>query len=200
MKKISVLFFLISFLFGYSQVEEFKTADDIYNKKMKTLLKKFPKETIERFKQEKVLLDEKILSYKKTLEKINIEEQKGITEYPAPSVPPVTKRPEFELGESQFKALLFSAYADNISSLNYNISSPTYTARLTCAVDSKGYVYDVRVKGKNANINTFILAAFYRIKDKGKWKPAEINGQPILYGFSYPITLKFQEAESDFTE
>lgn len=65
MKKISVLFFLISFLFGYSQVEEFKTADDIYNKKMKTLLKKFPKETIERFKQEKVLLDEKILSYKK---------------------------------------------------------------------------------------------------------------------------------------
>ncbi|WP_435525331.1 hypothetical protein [Chryseobacterium indoltheticum] len=102
------------------------------------------------------------------------------------------------MGESRFKTLLFSASAENISALNY-ISSPTYTARLTCAVDSKGYVYDVRVKGKNSNINTFILAAFYRIKDKGKWKPAEINGQPILSGFSYPITLKFQEAESDFT-
>lgn len=199
MKKLSALFFVLFFVFSYSQVEEFQQADDIYNKKMKTLLKKFPKETIERLKQEKVLLDEKIISYKKTLEKINIEEQKGITEYPAPSVPPVTKQPEFELGESQFKALLFSASADNISSLNY-MSSPTYTARLTCAVDSKGYVYDVRVKGKNSNINTFILAAFYRIKDKGKWKPAEINGQPTLYGFSYPITLKFQEAESDFTE
>lgn len=191
MKGISVLFCLLCFFFGYAQAEEFKTADDLYNKKMKMLVKKSPKESIERSKQEKLLLEEKLASYRKTIDKISAEEKKGITDYPAPSVPPVTKKPEFELGEAQFKKLLSSAYSDNISLLNYPGS--TYLARLTCTVDSKGYVYDARVKGKNANINTFILAAFYRIKDKGKWKPAEINGNPILYAFSYPITLKFEE-------
>ena len=191
MKRISVLFCLLCFFFGYAQAEEFKTADDLYNKKMKMLVKKSPKESVERSKQEKLLLEEKLASYRKTIEKITAEEKKGITEYPAPSVPPVTKKPEFELGESQFKKLLSSAYSDNVSLLDYPGS--TYLARLTCTVDSKGYVYDVRVKGKNADINTFIVAAFYRIKDKGKWKPAEINGSPILYGFSYPITLKFEE-------
>ncbi len=191
MKQILVLFFLLCFFFGYSQVKEFKTADDLYNKKMKMLVKKSLKESVERSKQEKLLLEEKLASYRKTLEKISVEEQKGITEYPAPSVPPVTKKPEFELGEAQFKKLLSSAYSDNVSLLDYPGS--TYLARLTCTVDSKGYVYDVRVNGKNADINTFILAAFYRIKDKGKWKPAEIKGSPILYAFSYPITLKFEE-------
>ncbi len=191
MKRISVLFFVMFFFFGYSQTEEFKTADDLYNKKMKMLVKKFPKESVERSKQEKLLLEEKLVSYRKTIEKITAEEKKGITEYPAPSVPPVTKKPEFELGEAQFKKLLSSAYSDNVSLLDYPGS--TYLARLTCTVDSKGYVYDVRVKGKNADINTFIVAAFYRIKDKGKWKPAEIHGNPILYGFLYPITLKFEE-------
>jgi len=191
MKRISVLFFVMFFFFGYSQTEEFKTADDLYNKKMKMLVKKSPKESVERSEQEKLLLEEKLASYRKTLEKISVEEQKGITEYPAPAVPPVTKKPEFELGEAQFKKLLSSAYSDNISLLNYPGS--TYLARLTCTVDSKGYVYDARVKGKNPNINTFILAALYIIKDKGKWKPAEIKGSPILYAFSYPITLKFEE-------
>lgn len=197
MKKISVLFFLISFLFGYSQVEEFEQADDIYNKKMKTLLKKFPKESIERFKQEKVLLDEKILSYKKTLEKINIEEQKGITEYPAPSVPPVTKRPEFELGDNEFKSLLRSAYNENILLLDIQ-ENFTYNANLIFAVDSKGYVYDAKVKGKNSTINTFILAAFHKIKNKGKWKPAEINGRSMLYTYISPVTIKVVLREDDY--
>lgn len=197
MKKLLVLFLLLSFVLGYSQVEEFQKADDVYNKKIKTLLKKFPKETVERYKQEQLILDEKVLSYNKTLEKISLEEQKGITEYPPPSNPPVTKQPEFELGEEQFKALLRSAYSENLTLLDIQ-KNFSYTARLIVAVDSKGYVYDAKVKGKNAVISTFILAAFHKIKNKGKWKPAEANGRPMLYAFICPVTINFVLKEEEY--
>lgn len=199
MKKISVLFFLLCFLFSYSQTDEFQKADEQYNKRMSSFLKKNPEKTTARLQQERIILEEKLVSYRSTLEKIRVEEQKLVTEVPAPSVPPVSKKPEFELGESKFKELLTSAYKDNIASLHYT-QNVLYSAKLSCAVDSKGYVYDVKVKGKNADINTFILAAFYQIKDKGKWKPAEVNGHPILYVFSYPVTIMFDQKESDSNE
>lgn len=198
MKKFSVLIFLLSFIFGYCQVEEFQQADDVYNKKMKTLLKKSPKESPERYKQEKLLLDEKVLSYKKTLEKISVEEEKGITEYPPPSAPIITKEPKFEFGEEKFKAVLRSVYNENILLLDIQ-QNFTYDANLIFAVDSKGYVYDAKVKGKNPTINTFILAAFHKIKNKGKWKPAEnSNGLPILYIYRSPVTIKVVVKEEDY--
>jgi hypothetical protein len=53
---------------------------------------------------------------------------------------------------------------------------------MTFVVDSKGNALDAQVKGNNEDVNAFIEAAFYRIKDKGKWKPAEDKETGILYG------------------
>lgn len=200
MRKLLILFLSTAYSFVFSQISEFKKADDIYTKKINALIKKEPEETLDRIKKEKVILDEKLISYKLAIEKIQEEEKKNITEFPAPSVPKISKDIEFELGTKKLKDLLYSEYVANISSLSNFISANDYNVRLVCTVDSKGYVYDARVKGKNQNINTFILAAFYKIKNKGTWKPAEVNGMPILYAYALQIPIKFADEESDFNE
>ncbi|RQO39386.1 hypothetical protein DBR39_10430 [Chryseobacterium sp. KBW03] len=70
-----------------------------------------------------------------------------------------------------------------------NFSSDAYKATITFVVDSKGNALDPNVKGNNEDVNAFIEAAFYRIKDKGKWKPAEDKGKPVSSTVSIPLTL-----------
>jgi hypothetical protein len=169
MKKLSALVFIFIFCIGYSQVSEFQKADQRYTKKIKALMKKYPKANDERTKQEWQLTEEKITAYKNTLEKIAGEEEKIDKDIPPPVMPKITKEAVYETGAASFREHLNKAV--DISFLHY--SSGSYKATLNFIVDSKGNIYGADVKGKNQDIDTFVLAAFYRIKDKGKWKPAE---------------------------
>lgn len=187
MKKLSALVFVFIFSISYSQISEFQKADDRYSRKINALMKKYPKVNDERTKQEWLLAEQKITTYRNALEKIELDEKKKITkDIPPPAMPKITQEAAYETGIASFRNLFNETFL--ISFANY--ASEPYKATLTFVVDSNGDIYNARVKGKNTDINTFILATFYRIKDKGKWKPAESIGQPVSSVVHFPVDIK----------
>ncbi|WP_080777433.1 energy transducer TonB [Chryseobacterium phocaeense] len=189
MKRFSALACILVFAFSNAQVSEFEKADSRYERKIKSLYKKYPKPNDERTKQEWLLTEEKISSYKGALEKISEEEKKTVTDVPPPSAPKITKEAEYEAGKASFQKLLNEAV--DLTFLNFAVNPYKITLKFT--LDSKGNAYDVRVKGNNQDVNAFIEAGFYRIRDKGKWKPAESNGRPVLSVVTLPLQLNFSK-------
>ena len=189
MKRFSAFLFLLIFAASHAQVSAFQKADSRYDRKIKALYKKYPKPNDERTKQEWLLTEEKISTYENALEKISEEEKKTITDAPPPVAQKVTKEAEYEAGKAAFQKLLNAAV--DLSFLNYPAGS--YKATLRFAVDAKGNVFQPKVKGNNEDVNTFIEAAFYKIKDKGKWKPAEENGKPVISAVVLPLNLNLKQ-------
>ncbi|MDP9958690.1 hypothetical protein [Chryseobacterium lathyri] len=189
MKRLLALVFIISFVFSQAQISEFDKADSRYERKKKALYKKYPKPNDLKTKQEWLLTEEKITAYKNALEKISEEEKKTIKDVPPPIAPKITKEAEYATGKASFQKLLNEAV--DLSFLNFAVNPYKITLKFT--LDSKGNVYHVKVKGNNEDVNAFIEAGFHRIKDKGKWKPAESNGRPVLSVVSLPLQLNFSK-------
>ncbi|PQA94630.1 hypothetical protein B0A69_09220 [Chryseobacterium shigense] len=189
MKKLSALAFILIFSFSSAQVSEFQKADSRYERKIKSLYRKYPKPNDERTKQEWLLTEEKISAYKNALDKISEEEKKMITDVPPPVAPKITKEAEYETGKASFQKLLNEAV--DLTFLNFAVNP--YKINLKFILDSKGNASHVKVKGNNEDVNAFIEAAFYRIRDKGKWKPAESNGRPVLSVVNLPLQLNFSK-------
>ncbi|AKK72599.1 hypothetical protein OK18_08125 [Chryseobacterium gallinarum] len=187
-KKLLALAFIITFVFGYAQVSEFQRADSRYDRKIKALYNKYPKPNDLRTKKEWLLTEEKISAYKNALDKVSAEEKKLIALDP-PTKSKITKEAEYDKGKTSFQKLLYEAV--DLAFLNF--SSDSYKATMTFVVDSKGNALDANVKGNNEDINAFIEAAFYRIKNQGKWKPAESNGKPVSSTVSLPLVLTFKK-------
>lgn len=189
MKKLSALAFLLIFAFSSAQVSEFERADSKYDRKLKSLYRKYPKPNDERTKQEWLLTEAKISAYKNALEKISEEEKKTATDVTPPVTPKITKEAEYESGKASFQKLLNEAV--DLTFLNFAVNP--YKINLKFTLDSKGNIYQVRVKGNNQDVNAFIEAGFYRIKDKGRWKPAESNGKPVSSVVNLPLQLNFSK-------
>lgn len=188
MKKLFALAFILTFAFGSAQISEFQRADSRYKRKKEALYNKYPKPNDLRTKKEWLLTEDKITSYKNALVKISEEEKKAVANDP-PTKAKVTKEAEYETGKTAFQKALYEAV--DLDFLNY--ASDSYKATLSFVVDSKGNALNGQVKGNNEDVNAFIEAAFYRIKEKGKWKPAENNGKPISSTVTIPIVLTFKK-------
>lgn len=188
MKKLLALAFILSFAFGNAQVSAFQKADSKYERKKASLYNKYPKPNDLRTKLEWLLTEDKITSYKNALEKISEDDKKALANDP-PVKTKLTKEAEYEAGKTTFQKSLYETV--DLAFLNY--ASDSYKATLNFVVDSKGNPLDAQVKGNNDDVNAFIEAAFYRIKDKGKWKPAEVNGKPVSSTVSFPLALSFKK-------
>lgn len=112
-----------------------------------------------------------------------------ITDVPPPVVPKITKEAAYETGKASFQKLLTEAV--DLTFLNFAVNP--YKINLKFTLDPKGNASQVKVKGNNEDVNAFIEAAFYRIRDKGKWKPAESNGRPVLSVVNLPLQLNFSK-------
>lgn len=188
MKKVLASAFIFIFIFGSAQVSEFQRADSRYERKKTALYNKYPKPNDLRTKKEWLLTEDKIEAYKNALDKASAEDKKMIAADP-PAKSKVTKEAEYGQGKAAFQKFLYEA-----ADLDFlNFSSETYKATITFVVDSKGNALDPNVKGNNEDVNAFIEAAFYRIKDKGKWKPAEDKGKPVSTSVSIPLVLSFKK-------
>ncbi|MGU3374476.1 hypothetical protein [Chryseobacterium sp. M5A1_1a] len=188
MKKLLALVFILSFAFGNAQISAFQKADSKYERKKTALYSKYPKPNDMRTKLEWILTEDKITSYKNALEKISEDEKKALANDP-PVKTKLTKEAEYEAGKTAFQKLLYEAV--DLTFLNY--ASDSYKATLSFVVDSKGNSLNAQVKGNNDDVNAFIEAAFYRTREKGKWKPAEVNGKPVSSSISIPLTLTFKK-------
>ncbi len=71
-----------------------------------------------------------------------------------------------------------------------NFASDSYKATLNFVVDSKGNALDAQVKGNNEDVNAFIEAAFYRIKEKASGTCRSERKTGIFYGL-YTFNIKF---------
>ncbi|KAA2221439.1 energy transducer TonB [Chryseobacterium sediminis] len=188
MKKVLASAFIFTFIFSNAQISEFQRADSRYERKKTALYNKYPKPNDLRTKKEWLLTEDKIAAYKDALDKASLEDKKMIAADP-PAKAKVTKDAEYDKGRAAFQKLLYEAV--DLDFLNF--SSETYKATITFVVDSKGNALDPNVKGNNEDVNAFIEAAFYRIKDKGKWKPAEDKGKPVSSSVSIPLALNFKK-------
>ncbi|TZF95941.1 hypothetical protein FW781_10915 [Chryseobacterium panacisoli] len=188
MKKVLASAFIFTFIFGSAQISEFQRADSRYERKKTALYNKYPKPNDLRTKKEWLLTEDKIAAYKDALDKASLEDQKMIAADP-PTKAKVSKEAEYDKGKAAFQKLLYEAV--DLDFLNF--SSEAYKATITFVVDSKGNALDPNVKGNNEDVNAFIEAAFYRIKDKGKWKPAEDKGKPVSSNVSVPLALTFKK-------
>ncbi|MDV7696751.1 energy transducer TonB [Chryseobacterium soli] len=187
MKKLLALASILVFSISYAQVSEFQKADARYDRKIKALYTKYPKANDERTKREWHLTEEKVTTYRNALEKIEEEQKKAIKETSASEMSKISKEAAYETGIASFRKLFNETLALSLA----NFASEPYKAVLSFVVDSKGNLYGAKVNnGKNEDINLFILAAFYRIKDQGKWKPAESNGQPVSSVVNFPVEFK----------
>lgn len=184
MKKVLASAFIFTFIFGSAQISEFQRADSRYERKKAALYNKYPKPNDLKTKKEWLLTEDKIAAYKDALDKASVEDKKMIAADP-PAKGKVTKEAEYDKGKAAFQKLLNEAV--DLDFLNF--SSDAYKATITFVVDSKGNALDPNVKGNNEDVNAFIEAAFYRIKDKGKWKPAEDKGKPVSSTVSIPLAL-----------
>ncbi|WP_454047915.1 hypothetical protein [Chryseobacterium sp. Marseille-Q8038] len=188
MKKVLASAFILTFILGSAQVSEFERADSRYERKKTALYNKYPKPNDLRTKKEWLLTEDKITAYKTALDKASLEDQKIITADP-PTKAKVSKEAEYDKGKAAFQKLLYEA----VDLVFLNFSSDSYKATLNFVVDSKGNALNPNVKGNNEDVNAFIEAAFYRIKDKGKWKPAEDKGKPVSSSISIPLVLNFKK-------
>ncbi|MBP1166446.1 MULTISPECIES: hypothetical protein [unclassified Chryseobacterium] len=188
MKKVLASAFIFTFILGSAQVSEFERADSRYERKKTALYNKYPKPNDLRTKKEWLLTEDKITAYKTALDKASLEDQKMITADP-PTKAKVSKEAEYDKGKAAFQKLLYEA----VDLVFLNFSSDSYKATLNFVVDSKGNALNPNVKGNNEDVNAFIEAAFYRIKDKGKWKPAEDKGKPVSSSISIPLVLNFKK-------
>ena len=186
MKKLLALAGIFIFSISYAQVSEFQKADARYDRKIKALYTKYPKANDERTKREWHLTEEKVATYRNALEKIEEEQKKSIRETPTSGMSKISKEAVYETGTASFRKLFNETIALSLK----NFASEPYKAVVSFTVDSKGNVYGAKVNGKNEDINLFILAALYRIKDQGKWKPAESNGKPVASVVNIPVEVK----------
>lgn len=186
MKKLLALAGILMFSFSYAQVSEFQKADVRHDRKIKALYTKYPKANDERTKREWHLTEERVATYRNALEKIEEEQKKSIKETSTSGMSKISKEAVYETGIASFRKLFNETLALSLA----NFASEPYKAVLSFVVDSKGNLYGAKVNGKNEDINLFILAAFYRIKDQGKWKPAESNGKPVSSVVNFPVNFK----------
>lgn len=188
MKKVLASAFIFTFIFGTAQVSEFQRADSRYERKKTALYNKYPKPNDLRTKKEWLLTEDKIAAYKETLDKASLDDKKMVAADP-PVKTKVTKEAEYDKGKAAFQKQLSEAV--NLDFLGFY--SDSYKVTLAFVVDSKGNALDPNVKGNNEDVNAFIEAAFYRIKEKGKWKPAEDKGKPVSSTVSLPLTFIFKK-------
>ena len=188
MKKLLALAFILTFVLGSAQISEFQRADSKYERKKTALYKKYPKPNDLRTKLEWLLTEDKIKTYQDALDKVSEEEKKMIAKDP-PVKTKVTKEAEYDKGKAAFQKQLSEAI--NLDFLGFY--SDAYKVTLTFVVDSKGNALDPNVKGSNEDVNSFIEAAFYRIRENGKWNPAEDKGKPVSSTVSLPMQLAFKK-------
>lgn len=64
------------------------------------------------------------------------------------------------------------------------------TCEIIFVIDTDGSMTDIRTIGDNEPFNQEALRAISKIK--GKWIPAERNGEKVRYRFRIPLTMDFE--------
>jgi protein TonB len=97
----------------------------------------------------------------------------------------VEKPAQFSKGNEVFQNMLY----ENFRERKVFNSGKKETCEIIFIVDTDGLITDIKIIGDNEPLNKEALRAITKIK--GKWIPAERNGEKVRYKFRIPITIHF---------
>ncbi len=188
MKKYTLLFCLF---FGWisigAQLSEIGKINREVDKRQSVLWKKYKKEfPKEREAEQQAIDDYRRNEYAKAIAVL----QKNEVKMDLDSIPKetLTKEAEYETGMQGFRRL----FSENFDTSSMIDSSGTLESWVKFLVQKDGKVSNVRAEGDSENFNQEAIITFYRIIDKGTWKPAEKDGVPVQSVYRFPIKMTFQ--------
>lgn len=96
------------------------------------------------------------------------------------------KPAQFLKGNKMFQDMLYQ----NFRKRKIVYSGKKETCEIIFVIDTDGSMTDIRTIGDNEPFNQEALRAISKIK--GKWIPAERNGEKVRYRFRIPLTMHFE--------
>lgn len=96
------------------------------------------------------------------------------------------KPAQFLKGNKMFQNMLYQ----NFRKRKIIYSGKKETCEIIFVIDTDGSMTDIKTIGDNEPFNQEALRAISKIK--GKWIPAERNGEKVRYRFRIPLTMHFE--------
>jgi hypothetical protein len=186
MKKSLILFSIFIFGFIFSQISEISKIDQ----EVATRYSKISKKDKRKFPEQSKLEAAKIEDYRnEEYRKVIANIQKDEVKIDLDSVDKnVTKSAEYETGLNAFRKLLSNAFDSSI----IGNESGTLKSYVRFLIDENGNLSNVEAIGNSNLFNQEAILTFYRIINKGKWKPAEKDGVPVKSVYQLPLTMQFR--------
>ena len=180
--KLQILFSLIIFSFGHSQIEQINKIDSIYDKKKEEIPVK-NKTSKKYWKYASEINSSRIAEYDKILNQIYQKDSAEIPEL----------KPQTEDKIISYKNNGIGGFRNDISKnidltehpYLPNLIGTTLKTELKWIVDENGMIKKVEAKGENEAFNTLSKIALY--KTSGNWIPAQKEGNNIKSSFRFPI-------------
>ena len=186
-KKITILTLILTFSFSFSQIEEIKKIDSIYdlktekipvkNKTSKKYWKIATEINKERISQYDGILKTTYENDFKELLKFEYQQEDKIIDYK-------------NGGIGGFR----NDISKNIDLFEHpflpNLVGMTLKSELKFIIDENGKIKNVEAKGENDAFNTLAKIALY--KTEGNWIPAQKDGKNIKSIFRFPIVTQIE--------
>ena len=186
MKKIFVLFSIFIFGFMFSQISEISKIDNEVSSRYSKILKKDQRKFPEQSKLEMAKIEDyRNEEYRKVIANIQKNEVKVDLDLVEKNP---TKSAEFEGGIDEFRKLISSNFDTSIVDSQFG----TLKTFIQFLVDEKGIPSNVEATGNSNLFNQEAIITFYRIINKGKWKPGEKDGVPVKSVYRLPLMMQFR--------
>lgn len=184
-KKIILVTLNLSFSFCFSQIEEIKKIDSIYDAKTAQIPVK-NKTSQKYWKVAAEINTQRISEYDKILKDAFENDSKELPEF----------KPQDEDKIIEYKNGGIGGFRkdmpNNIDLFEHpflpNLVGMTLKSELKFVIDENGKIKNVEAVGENEAFNTLCKIALY--KTEGNWIPAQKDGKNIKSGFKFPIVTQ----------
>ncbi|KFF14700.1 hypothetical protein IW15_04520 [Chryseobacterium soli] len=185
--KLLLLFTLLIFSVGYSQIEQIKKIDSIFDKKTEEIPVK-NKNSKKYWKYASEINSQRIAEYDQLLHEIY---QKDCAEIPTLQIQQEDKIINYKNnGISGFREEMFKNVNLQKHPFLPNLTGLTLKSELKWVIDENGSIKKVEAIGENEAFNTLTKIALY--KTEGNWIPAQKNERNIRSSFRFPITIQIE--------
>ncbi len=186
-KKITLLTLILSFSFCFSQIEEIKKIDSIYDVKTAQIPVK-NKTSKKYWKVSTEINKQRISEYDKILKNAYENDLKELPEYKSQEEDKIIEYKNGGIGRYR------KDMSNNIDLFEHpflpNLVGMTLKSELKFVIDENGKIKNVEAVGENDAFNTLCKIALY--KTEGNWIPAQKEGKNIKSSFRFPIVTQIE--------
>ena len=185
--KILILFSLFLFSLTYSQIEQIKKIDSIFDKKTAEIPAK-NKSSKKYWKYATEINTQRIAEYNRLLNQIYQKDSAEIPELKPQNEDKIISYKNNGIGGFR------NDISKNIDLLEYpflpNLIGVTLKTELKWIIDENGMIKKVEAKGDDEEFNTLSKIALY--KTVGNWIPAQKNEKNIISSFRFPVVAQIE--------